>query len=329
MVKCALISGKSMGLLHGKNFANHPDAELAAVCDMDPELLAKAKEEFGVPGYATLEELLDNCDAELMLLIVNETRRIEPIRQLLKAGRHVFTEKPLCGLKGQHSVTADDAAIAAPAIREWRESDLRFGIDYNYRFMNHFMKLHDDVTSGRLGEVKLVHACAHFACWSHIIDQILWSMGLPEWLSVIGEPDEEGGWTRLVRMGWADGAIGTLDGTTLWGGDENLLHLRILGDQRYAEARGIVGSYRRAKSGAWNQQVEELWEAEAGQPEMEKSFVRMADGVVKAMQADQPFPADGEAAWQELLFEAAIHRSASEGGVRVQLADMEKHAMTG
>jgi hypothetical protein len=173
-----------------------------------------------------------------------------------------------------------------------------------------------------------MHACAHFACWSHIIDQILWSMGLPEWISAIGNPDEEGGWMRLVRMGWADGTVGTLDGTTLWGGGENLLHLRILGEERYAEARGIVGWYRRAKSGAWDQQVEYLWEAEPEQPEMEKSFARMADGVIKAMQADQPFPADGEAAWQELLFEAGVHRSARNGGEKVCLADVEKDAMS-
>ncbi len=40
-----------------------------------------------------------NCgmsSAELVLLIVNETRRIPPLRQLLAAGRNVFTEKPLC-----------------------------------------------------------------------------------------------------------------------------------------------------------------------------------------------------------------------------------------
>ena len=99
MQKCALISGRGMGLMHGGNFHSHPDAEVVAVCDMDPELLAKAEEQFGAPGYASIEELLANCDAELVLLIVNETRRIPPLRQLLEAGRNVFTEKPLCGLE--------------------------------------------------------------------------------------------------------------------------------------------------------------------------------------------------------------------------------------
>lgn len=327
MVKCALISGKGMGLMHGRNFYDHPDAELVAVCDMSPDLLAKAKAEFNLPGYASMEELLANCDAELILMIVNETRRIPPLRQLLAAGRNVFTEKPLCGMEGQHRVREEDAAIAAPAIKEWRASDLKFGIDYNYRFMEHFRKLHEDVVQGRLGEIRMVRARAHFNCWSHVIDQVLWSMGLPEWVSVMGDPSEESGWQRMIHMKWANGVIGSLDGSNVWGYDDHPLRVMIVGDKSYAEARGLNGWYRRCTSNSWKQEVEELWEAEEEKPEMRESFARMADGVIKAMMADKAFPADGEAAWNEILFEAAVHRSAMNDGARVMLADVEKSAM--
>ena len=43
MTKCALISGRGMGMMHGGNFHAHPDAEVVAVCDMDPELLAECE----------------------------------------------------------------------------------------------------------------------------------------------------------------------------------------------------------------------------------------------------------------------------------------------
>jgi predicted dehydrogenase len=313
-----------MGLMHGKNFHNHPDAEVVAVCDMVPELLTKAKEDFKVPGYSSLEELLKNCDAELMLLIVNETRRVPPLRQLIAAGRNVFTEKPLCGLEGQFRLREEDAAIAAPAIKEWRKSGLKFGIDFNYRFFRHFQKLHDDVSEGRLGQIQMLRARAHFNCWSHVIDQILWNMGLPEWVSVIGNPNESGGWQRLIHMKWANGAIGALDGTNTWGYDDHPLRVMIVGDKSYSEARGLDGWYRRCKANSWPTEVEELWEVEKGRQEYGESFARMADGVIKAMQANKPFPADGNAAWNELLFEAAVHRSAIKGGERVMLADVEK-----
>lgn len=326
MIKCALISGRGMGLMHGGNFHAHPDAEVVAVCDMDAELLAKAAEKFGVPGYPTIDELLANCDVELMLLIVNETRRIPPLRQLLAAGQNVFTEKPLCGLEGQNRLREADLGIAAPAIKAWRTSGLKFGIDFNYRFMHHFRKLHDDVVEGRLGEIQTVRARAHFNCWSHVIDQVLWTMGVPEWVSVIGDPSEAGGWQRLIHMGWANGAIGSLDGTNLWGYDDHPLRVMVVGDKSYAEARGLDGWYRRRKANS--SEEEELWESEEGTPEMPESFRRMADGVIKAMHADTPFPADGEAAWNELLFEAAVHRSALQNGARVFLADVEAAAMS-
>jgi len=311
-----------MGLMHGRNFNNHPDAEVVAVCDMDAGLLAKAKEEFKVPGYPSIDELLANCDVDVMLLIVNETRRIPPLRQLIAGGQNVFTEKPLCGLEGQARVREEDAAIAMPAIKEWRNSGLKFGIDYNYRFFHHFRRLHDDVVEGRLGEIKMVRARAHFNCWSHVIDQILWTMGLPEWVSVIGEPNEQGAWQRMIQMKWANGVVGALDGSNTWGYDDHPLRIMIVGDEKYAEARGLDGWYCRRKSNS--SEVEEIWEAEAGKPEMGESFVRMADGVIKAMLADKAFPADGEAAWNELLFEAAVQRSAMNDCERVLLADIEK-----
>jgi len=325
MIKCALISGAGMGLMHGKNFHNHPDAEVIAVCEMNPELLANAKKEFNVPGYSSIEELLTNCDAELMLLIVNETRRIPPLRQLIAAGRNVFTEKPLCGLEGQNRLREEDATIAAPAIKEWRESNVKFGIDFNYRFFRHFRKLHDDAIEGRFGNIRMVRARAHYACWSHIIDQILWTMGLPEWVSAMGNPNESGGWQRMIHMQWRDGVIGSLDGGEMWGWDDDPLRVMIVGDEGYAEARGLEGWYRRRK--AFNSEVEELWEVEEGRQEYGESFGRMADGVIKSMLADEPFPADGEAAWNELLFEAAVHRSALRNGERVFLADVEKDVM--
>ena len=327
MVKCALISGKGMGLMHGKNFHSLPDAEVVAVCEMDPELLAKAEQEFGVPGYPTIDELLAKADFELALLIVNETRRIPPLRQLIAAGKHVFTEKPLCGLEGQYRVREADAAVAAPAIQEWRDSGLQFGINYNYRFFRHFQKLHADAVEGRLGAPRIVRARAHFNCWSHVIDQILWTMGLPEAVSVVGDPAEEGGWTRMIRMQWANGAVGQLDGSNLWGYDDHPLRIMIVGDANYAEARGLDGWYRRAKGSSWPTAVEDLWEVEQGVQEYRESFARMAAAVVEAVKAGQPFPATGEDAWNELLFEAAVHRSALNGGAVVRLADVEKDAM--
>ena len=164
MQKCALISGRGMGLMHGGNFHSHPDAEVVAVCDMDPELLAKAAEQFGVPGYSTIEDLLANCDAELVLLIVNETRRIATLcSNYLKPDEMYSQRNRSVDWKDKLDYVRKTSEIAAPAITTWRNSNLKFGIDFNYRFMHHFRKLHDDVAENRLGEIKMVHARVHIS----------------------------------------------------------------------------------------------------------------------------------------------------------------------
>ncbi len=313
-----------MGFRPGRNFHNHSRAQVVAVYDMDPDLLAKLEDEFQVPGYATIEEMLENSSAELVLLIVNETRRIPPLRQLLAAGRNVFTEKPLCGLEGQHRLREADAAIAAPAIAQWRHSNLKLGIDFNYRYLHHFRKLRNDVKEGRLGEVKILRSRAHFNCWSYIIDLILWILGRPLWVSVMGDVTSSGPWSRMIHIQWENGVLGSLDGTNLWGYDDHPLQITVVGAEQYAEARGLDGWYRRRQSNS--SELAELWEAEDGQPEMPESFVRMADGVIKSMLADQPFPADGEAAWNELVFEAAVHQSAVGDGKQVCLDKAEADA---
>ncbi len=327
MVRCALVSGKGMGLMHGKNFHGLPDSKVVAVCDMDPQLLEKAKAEFQVPGFASIEELLAGAEFELALLITNETRRIPPLRQLLAAGKNVFTEKPLCGMEGQYRVREHDCCIAASGIKEWKASGLKFGINYNYRFFRHFQRLRADAAEGKFGTLRLVRARAHFNCWSHVIDQILWTMGRPEWVSVSGNPSEQGGWTRFIRMAWANGVVGELDGSNLWGYDDHPLRIQICGDAAYGEARGLDGWYRRCKGSSWPTAVEDTWEVEKGVQEYKESFGRMAAAVIEAMKADKPFPADGDAAWNELLFEAAVHRSALHDGERVKLADVEKACM--
>lgn len=328
MVRCALISGRTMGMMHGGNFNNHPDAEVVAVVEMDPELLAKLKEEFGVPGYSNIQEMLKDCDAELVLMIVNETRRIPPLQELLAAGRNVFTEKPLCGLEGQFRLREEDACIAWPAISQWRESVLKFGIDFNYRFMEHFQKLHDDIISGQLGNLQMIRARAHFNCWSHVIDQILWSMGMPEWVSAVGDPSQEGGWQRMIRMRWSNGVYGSLEGTNTWG-MEIPLSIIAVGDKSYSWAQGLDGWYRRAKSNVGGVEIEDQLDVEQTEGEMTQSFIRMADGVIKAIQNDTDFPATGNDAWNELLFEAAVHRSCINDGERVQIADVEKAVTAG
>lgn len=306
-IKAMLIGGGGMGIMHGKNFAAHPDCELLAVCDMDSDRLDVLKQEFpGLPAYASVDELLANCDAELAVMITNETLRVPPCVQLLQSGRHVFTEKPLHSRVNQFNLDDEDGKAAWTVIDAARKSGKQFGIDYNYHYFEHFKKLHDAFADGKIGAPKLVWARAHFNCWSHVIDQILWSMGRPESVQVLGDCGKEN-WTRLIHMKWANGAEGELGGSLDWGFDDGPLKIMICGDKAYGTALGLDGFYTLREAGSWPCTEIERWE---GQGAYNDSFVHMADAVIKAMSAGEKMPVDEQAAWDEQVFEAAVYRSA-------------------
>ena len=319
-IKAMLIGGGGMGVMHGKNFAAHPDCELLAVCDMNAERLAVLQKEFpGLPAYASIDELLANCDAELAVMITNETLRVPPCVQLLEAGRHVFTEKPLHSRKNQFNIDDEDGKAGWQVIDAARKSGKCFGIDYNYHYFEHFAKLNQALVGGQIGTPTLVWARAHFNCWSHVIDQILWNMGRPEWVYTIGDCAKEN-WTRLIHMKWSNGAEGELGGSLAWGYDDGPLKIILCGDKAYGTALGLEGFYTLRKAGSWPCEELERWE---GKGAYNDSFVHMADAVIKAMQAGEPMPVDEQAAWDEQVFEGAVYRSAKTGQ-RVVLDEIDE-----
>lgn len=69
--------------------------ELVAVCDTNPETLARTMESTGVPGFASLDELLAQSDADLVAICTPSGLHPRQVIRCAEAGRHVMTEKPM------------------------------------------------------------------------------------------------------------------------------------------------------------------------------------------------------------------------------------------
>jgi len=87
----------------GRISANHFDAldrhkeraELVAVCDIDPEALAKAEARTGAPGFRALDALLAGTDPDIVILSTPSGIHADEAIQVAATGRHVMTEKPM------------------------------------------------------------------------------------------------------------------------------------------------------------------------------------------------------------------------------------------
>jgi predicted dehydrogenase len=92
-IKCAVIGVGYLGKFHAQKYAQLPEAELVAVCDIDSQASQTVAEQLGVPLVSDYHQLLTEVDA---VSIVTPTATHHQIsRDFLAAGVHVLVEKPI------------------------------------------------------------------------------------------------------------------------------------------------------------------------------------------------------------------------------------------
>ncbi|MEG1426069.1 MAG: Gfo/Idh/MocA family oxidoreductase [Oscillospiraceae bacterium] len=73
-----------------------PNVELVAVCDILPERAKDYAERFHVPNwYGSIEELLEKCDFEILMDTASIPAHHELNMKALKAGKHLYSQKPI------------------------------------------------------------------------------------------------------------------------------------------------------------------------------------------------------------------------------------------
>lgn len=87
-----------------------PMAELVAVCDADPERTRRTRERFNVPeSYISLDDMLEKSDFDLLVNLTAIQAHYETNLKAVKAGKHVYSEKPFAGNVEQATEIIDEA----------------------------------------------------------------------------------------------------------------------------------------------------------------------------------------------------------------------------
>lgn len=95
----ACIGVGGMGGYDLSNFKSHPDVEIVAICDVDSDILKAAAA--GIPGvrtYADWRELLkkEGKNIDSVNVSVPDHMHFSIAYKAIKAGKHVYCQKPLC-----------------------------------------------------------------------------------------------------------------------------------------------------------------------------------------------------------------------------------------
>ncbi|WP_415855462.1 Gfo/Idh/MocA family protein [Sinomonas sp. G460-2] len=122
-------------------------AQLAAVVDPDADRRAAASAAHGVPGYASLGELLDAGGVDAVHLCTPHNSHAPLAQQALERGVNVLTEKPVA-----HTL-ADAEALALTARTAFAERGTQLGVCFQNRYNEPVRALRELLDSGKLGRI--------------------------------------------------------------------------------------------------------------------------------------------------------------------------------
>jgi len=148
-IRTGIIGMGFIGVSHIEAVRRIGFARLAAVADSNQALAAAKASEFDVPKcYPTVEELLADPEIDVVHNCTPNNLHLEVNEKIIKAGKHVFSEKPL-GMTSKETERMLALLAANPRLVG--------GVNFNYRMNPLVQDMKNRVRNGDIGKVNLVH----------------------------------------------------------------------------------------------------------------------------------------------------------------------------
>jgi UDP-N-acetyl-2-amino-2-deoxyglucuronate dehydrogenase len=328
IVGCGRISDRHSGALA----AHHERAELVAVCDNAPEVLARASESLGVPGFASLTALLDGTDVDCVALCTPSGLHPAQAIEVARAGRHVITEKPMATrlVDGKRMVAECDAADVKlfvvkqnrlnPTLQILKRAMLkrRFGRIYMVNVNVFWTRPQEYYDSARWRGTWEFDGGALMNQASHYIDLLDWLVGPIEsvhaYTSTL-ERNIEVEDSGVANVKWRSGALGSVNVTMLTYPKNLEGSITILGEKGTVQVGGVA--------------VNEIKHWEFAEPDDDDAHVADAsygttsvygvghpmyyDNVIKVLRGEADAETDGREGLRSLETLIAMYTSARDG----------------
>ena len=97
-IRVGIIGTGGISRAHQQAYQKAGGFEIVAVCDIFEEKAKKAAEEWGVPAenaFTDIEQMLNSVDLDTISVCTYNQAHKDPTIAALKAGKHVFCEKPM------------------------------------------------------------------------------------------------------------------------------------------------------------------------------------------------------------------------------------------
>lgn len=231
-IRIAIVGCGRISKNHFASIERHPEAlELAAVCDTNPKALAESAERFHVPGYSSLEEMLESERLDLVALCTPSGLHANQAVMAAEHGVHVMTEKPMA-TRWQDGVRM---------VRACDEANVHLFVVKQNRRNTTLQLLKRAIEEKRFGKINMVHLNVFWTrpqeyydqdrwrgTWefdggafmnqaSHYVDLLDWIIGpvdqVQAMMSTTREIEVED--TGVLNVRWRNGALGSMSVTML------------------------------------------------------------------------------------------------------------------
>ena len=254
LVGCGRIAKRHSELLGHNQIDN---ASLVAVCDIDEEKAKKIGEQFNVPYYTDMDEMMQKEAIDVVSVLTESGYYAKHVINLAKYGKHIVVEKPM-------ALTLDDADAM---IRACDENSCKLFVVKQNRFNVPVVKLREAMDEKRFGKLVLgtirVRWCRDQnyydqAWWrgrwdmdggvltnqaSHHVDLLEYMMGDVESVfakSTTALVNIEAEDTAIVTLKFRNGALGIIEATTAVRPKDLEGSISILGETGTVEIGGFA-----------------------------------------------------------------------------------------
>ncbi|MGE5701569.1 MAG: Gfo/Idh/MocA family protein [Clostridia bacterium] len=161
-----------------RSFLAHSETTVTAVCDTDAGRARQAAEEAGgIPWFTDYKQLLGVEQLDLVYIAVPPVYHHQVALDVIRAGKHIFCEKPL----------ANSLEQARDMLEAAEQAGIVHAMNFPTYYRAAFRKLVMLLEEGYLGELRRVEVSLHFHEWPRPWQQNAWIAGR-----------EQGGFVREV-----------------------------------------------------------------------------------------------------------------------------------
>ena len=125
----------------------HPGFRLAAIAESDADVRTSVIAEHGIPGYATIEAMLEHPELEAVYIATPTELHAEHVALACAAGKHVLVEKPMAT-----SLEQARAMIACAA-----RAGVMLLVGHSHSYDLPIQRMREIIAGGSLGRVRMVN----------------------------------------------------------------------------------------------------------------------------------------------------------------------------